>query len=195
MIAAASWPHSQHRSDNLRASTIGVRQHTSRKCSAFRARQGRTTRLNRKSSRSGLTPLGESNHRNGRMTMGTVNARHSARHDILVEVLVERTTQTGRTRRQLILGEALNTLPLFHVEYAGCASIDMGSTIRSIRSLITTGTFSSRDSHPTRPQYVDLTDKSLIIQCLRDPELLQVERAQRARAGSHPRGRRLQPGR
>ncbi len=35
MIAAASWPHSQHRSDNLRASTIGVRQHTSRKYSAL----------------------------------------------------------------------------------------------------------------------------------------------------------------
>jgi hypothetical protein len=37
MIAAASWPHSQHRSDNLRASTIGVRQHTSRKYSAVGA--------------------------------------------------------------------------------------------------------------------------------------------------------------
>ena len=36
MIAAASWPHSQHRSDNLRASTVGVRQQTSRKYSAQR---------------------------------------------------------------------------------------------------------------------------------------------------------------
>jgi hypothetical protein len=35
MITAASWPHSQHRSDNLRASTIGVHQHTSRKYSAI----------------------------------------------------------------------------------------------------------------------------------------------------------------
>jgi hypothetical protein len=35
MIAAASWPHSQCRSKNLRSSTIGVRQHTSRKHSAI----------------------------------------------------------------------------------------------------------------------------------------------------------------
>jgi hypothetical protein len=45
MIAATSWPHSQHRSDNLRASTIGARQHTSRKYSAERFGSSQANRV------------------------------------------------------------------------------------------------------------------------------------------------------